>query len=108
MINGLDGNAADHAALLRLLVPLLRAFCRRRCGEDDFEDLVQETLIAVHTRRSTYDRDRPSPPGCSRSRATRWSITSAATAAINRSKGLEEILVAEGFEDASERADGRG
>lgn len=60
MISGLDGNAADHAALLRLLVPLLRSFYRRRAtgGADDIEDLVQETLIAVHTRRTTYDRDR--------------------------------------------------
>jgi RNA polymerase sigma factor (sigma-70 family) len=101
MIGGLDGNAADHAALLRLLVPLLRAFCRRRCGEDDFEDLVQETLIAVHTRRSTYDRDRP---------FTAWLFSIARYKMIDHFRrnrryqpieGLEAILVAEGFEDAA-------
>jgi len=59
MVDGLDGDAAAHAALQRALVPLLRAFYRRRVGEEDtVEDLVQETLIAVHTRRMSYDRDR--------------------------------------------------
>lgn len=101
MIGGLDGNAVDHAALLRMLVPLLRAFCRRRCGEDDVEDLVQETLIAVHTRRVTYDRNRP---------FTAWLFSIARYKMIDHFRrnrryqpieGLEEILVAEGFEDAS-------
>jgi RNA polymerase sigma-70 factor (ECF subfamily) len=60
MIAGLNGDAASHTALLRALVPLLRQFYRRRLGDDDaIEDLVQDTLIAVHTRRMTYDRDRP-------------------------------------------------
>lgn len=103
MIGGLDGNAADHAALLRLLVPLLRGFYRRRSGgaEDDIEDLVQETLIAVHTRRATYDRDRA---------FTAWLFAIARYKMIDHFRrnrrhqpieGLEEILVAEGFEDAS-------
>ncbi|MBV2147716.1 sigma-70 family RNA polymerase sigma factor [Sphingobium sp. AS12] len=60
MIDGLDGDAAAHAALLRQLVPLLRGFYRRRVrgADDDVEDMVQDTLIAVHTRRATYDRTR--------------------------------------------------
>lgn len=60
MIDGLDGDAAAHEALLRLLVPLLRGFYRRRVrgADDDVEDMVQDTLIAVHTRRATYDRER--------------------------------------------------
>ena len=104
MISGLDGNAADHAALLRLLVPLLRSFYRRRAsgGDDDIEDLVQETLIAVHTRRATYDRDRA---------FTAWLFAIArykmvdhfrrGTPACSRSTAWKTILVAEGFEDAS-------
>ena len=61
MVGGLDGDAAAHAALLHELVPLLRSFFGRRLGhaQADVEDLVQETLIAVHTRRAAYDRDRP-------------------------------------------------
>jgi RNA polymerase sigma factor (sigma-70 family) len=60
MIAGLNGDAAAHKALLRLLVPLLRGFYRRRLrgADDDVEDLVQDTLIAVHTRRASYDRGR--------------------------------------------------
>lgn len=60
MIRALDGDAAAYDALLRVLVPQLRAFFTRRIrSEDVAEDLVQETLIAVHTKRSTYDRARP-------------------------------------------------
>jgi RNA polymerase sigma-70 factor (ECF subfamily) len=103
MIGGLNGHAPSHAALLRALVPLLRAFYRRRMqgGEDDIEDLVQETLIAVHTRRATYDRDRLFTP---------WLFAVARYKMIDHFRlrrrncpieGLEEILVAEGFEDAS-------
>lgn len=64
MIGGLDGDAADHARLLRLLVPLLRAFLRRRLSgaDEDIEDLVQDIVIAVHVRRATYDRNRPFTP----------------------------------------------
>ncbi|MGY2733782.1 sigma-70 family RNA polymerase sigma factor [Sphingomonas sp. UYP23] len=59
MIGGLNGDASAHAALLKSIVPLLHAFYRRRMGsDDDAEDLVQETLIAVHTRRATFDPDR--------------------------------------------------
>jgi len=103
MISGLDGNAVDHAALLRLLVPLLRGFYRRRANgtADDIEDLVQETLIAVHTRRATYDRDRA---------FTAWLFAVARykmidhfrrTRRLQPIEGLEDILVGEGFEDAS-------
>jgi len=60
MIRALEGDAAAYHELLRVLVPQLRAFFRRRInGDDAAEDLVQETLIAVHTKRSTYDRSRP-------------------------------------------------
>jgi RNA polymerase sigma factor (sigma-70 family) len=61
MLAGLDGDAASHAALLHALVPLLRSFYghRMRGALADVEDLVQETLIAIHTRRESYDPARP-------------------------------------------------
>jgi RNA polymerase sigma-70 factor (ECF subfamily) len=61
MVRGLDGDATAHRRLLSLLSVRLRAFFRRRLGGDaaDAEDLVQETLMAVHTRRATYDRSQP-------------------------------------------------
>ncbi len=102
MVSGLDGVAADHACLLRALVPVLRAFYRRRvAGTDDIEDLVQETLIAVHTRRATYDRDRV---------FTAWLFAIARYKMIDHFRrhrhhvpieGLEDMLVAEGFETSS-------
>lgn len=61
MIRGLEGDAAAHTALLSELSRLLRSYYGKRLSRDsaDIEDLVQETLIAVHTRRESYDRDRP-------------------------------------------------
>ena len=61
MILGLEGDAAAHSALLTELARLLRSYYGKRLSQDsaDIEDLVQETLIAVHTRRESYDRDRP-------------------------------------------------
>jgi len=55
------GDAAAYAALLRELSALLRGFYRRRMFnlQDDIEDLVQETLLAVHNKRHTYDPRQP-------------------------------------------------
>lgn len=61
MLEGLDGDASAHVALLKRLSPRLRAHFRnqlRRIGREavEAEDLTQETLIAIHTRRHMYDR----------------------------------------------------
>jgi RNA polymerase sigma-70 factor (ECF subfamily) len=61
MLAGLDGDAAAHKALLARLSVHLRAYFKgqlARFGKTpaDAEDLLQETLIALHTRRHTYDR----------------------------------------------------
>jgi RNA polymerase sigma factor (sigma-70 family) len=59
----LDGDAAASHALLSALVPVLRLYyARRMSSAADLEDLVQETLIAVHTRRASYDRSRAFGP----------------------------------------------
>jgi RNA polymerase sigma-70 factor (ECF subfamily) len=60
MLAGLAGEAGPYRRLLDELSGLLRAYYRRRCPPGlDAEDLVQETLIAVHTRRATYDTGQP-------------------------------------------------
>src|SRR3954470_22004346 len=60
MLAGLAGGATPHRSLLNELSGLLRAYYRRRAPPGvDAEDLVQETLIAVHTRRATYDPGQP-------------------------------------------------
>lgn len=62
MLLSLDGNEAAYRRLLNALRALLVGYYSRRISvatRADMEDLVQETLLALHTRRSTYDRDRP-------------------------------------------------
>jgi len=59
MVAALDGDAGAYRALLSALTPHLRAYFARRLGHADAEDLVQETLIAIHTKRATYDRTLP-------------------------------------------------
>src|ERR1700743_26515 len=60
MLAGLAGEAGPYRRLLEELSGLLRAYYGRRCPPGlDAEDLVQETLIAVHTRRATYDAGQP-------------------------------------------------
>ncbi|MEP7211289.1 MAG: sigma-70 family RNA polymerase sigma factor [Alphaproteobacteria bacterium] len=61
MLRGLAGDAAAHANLLGELTRYLRAFFAKRLGRGaaDLEDLVQETLLAIHTKRETYDRNQP-------------------------------------------------
>jgi RNA polymerase sigma-70 factor (ECF subfamily) len=61
MLAGLDGDASAHVALLKRLSTRLRAYFSnqlRRLGRGpvEAEDLTQETLIAIHTRRHMYDR----------------------------------------------------
>lgn len=106
MLLGLAGDSAAHAHLLRALVPILRGFYRRRMGgqDDEIEDLLQETLIAVHTRRATYDVTRP---------FTSWLFAVARYKMIDHFRqggrtcsieGLEDLLEAEGFAQASDAA----
>jgi len=60
MLLALDGDATAYAALLRQLVPILRSFFWRRVRDGDaIEDLVQDTLMAIHSRRASFDRQRP-------------------------------------------------
>jgi RNA polymerase sigma-70 factor (ECF subfamily) len=61
MLAGLAGEAAPYRATLQELSGLLRAYYARRMGfgAADGEDLVQETLMAIHSRRATYDPAQP-------------------------------------------------
>jgi len=62
MTRGLAGDAAAHRKLLEVLSGRFRVFYRNRLrGGDpaDAEDLVQETLLAIHTRRDSYNPSQP-------------------------------------------------
>lgn len=64
MLGGLDGDRAAYANLLRRLTPFLRGYFRKRLGSgaDEAEDLLQETLLAIHLKRDTFDRAQPLTP----------------------------------------------
>jgi RNA polymerase sigma-70 factor, ECF subfamily len=59
MLAGLAGDAAAYRKLLDGLARHLRAYFTRRVGPSAAEDLVQETLIAMHSRRATYEPSQP-------------------------------------------------
>ena len=64
MVAGLSGDEASYRAVLEALTHQLRAFFRRRltARPAECEDLVQETLLAIHTRRHTFDQAQPFTP----------------------------------------------
>ena len=61
LLAGLAGDAGAYHAFLQRLAGHLRAFFRRRLSHwpQDVEDLVQETLLAVHNQRHTYQPGQP-------------------------------------------------
>ncbi|MGH8857508.1 MAG: sigma-70 family RNA polymerase sigma factor [Polaromonas sp.] len=61
MLQGLAGDAAAYLGFLKELSAHLRGFFRKRLFRwpDEVEDLVQETLLAVHNQRHTYRPDQP-------------------------------------------------
>ena len=57
------GDQVAYASLLVLLTSLTRQFARSRLGSVAWiDDVVQETLLAVHGARQTYDARRPFSP----------------------------------------------
>lgn len=64
MLAGLAGDAASHARLLAAVAPRLRAYFARRMGANpgEAEDLVQETLLAIHLKRGLFDPSQPLMP----------------------------------------------
>ena len=63
----ISGDAAAYRHFLQAVTPALRALAQRnlaRCGagNSEVEDIVQETLLAIHLKRQTWDPDRPIRP----------------------------------------------
>ena len=61
LIRGLAGDEPAYHAFLQELSAHLRAFLRKRLVRlpDEVEDLVQESLLAIHNQRHTYDAGQP-------------------------------------------------
>jgi RNA polymerase sigma-70 factor (ECF subfamily) len=64
LLRGLAGDASAYHNFLKELAGHLRAFLRKRLARlpDDVEDLVQESLLAVHNQRHTFDPGQPLTP----------------------------------------------
>ncbi|MFN3460237.1 MAG: sigma-70 family RNA polymerase sigma factor [Oceanibaculum sp.] len=67
MRNALDGDETAYRRLLADVANLLRGWIRRELARQgyeiaDAEDIVQETLIAVHLKRGSWDPERPFLP----------------------------------------------
>ena len=61
LVGGLEGDQPAYRAFLEETSAYLRAFFRRRLTRmpDFVEDLVQESLLALHNQRHTYDVSQP-------------------------------------------------
>ena len=63
MARAQDGDREAYATLLAEVATLLEQFARRRVRQPDArEEIVQETLLAIHRDRHTYDPIRPFRP----------------------------------------------
>lgn len=57
------GDKAAYNQLLKAMVPAIRALVRKKIADDALvEDVIQETLLAIHRVRHTYDPRRPLLP----------------------------------------------
>lgn len=67
MLASLDGDATSYRSLLDRLSRRLRAYYKGKLarigrGATETEDLVQETVLAIHLKRHTYDPVEPLTP----------------------------------------------
>lgn len=78
-----SGDERAYREALGLMATRLRAYFRRRMPTllDDCEDLVQETLLAVHLQRGTYDPEFPVLAWMTAIARHKWSPACAASAA---------------------------
>ncbi len=57
------GDRDAYNQLLKAMVPVIRAFARKKISDETLvEDVIQETLLAIHRVRHTYDPQRPVMP----------------------------------------------
>lgn len=89
------GDRAAYRALLLLVGPLLGRFFRRRVADSALDDLVQDTLMAFHTKRDSWDPARPFLPWLCAIARYRWidhlrRHYAAAEQALDDSPGIED------------------
>ena len=63
MLAAQRGDRRSYETLLTRIAGLVQAFVRKRAGDPSWcDDVVQESLLAVHRARHTYDPTRPFAP----------------------------------------------
>ncbi len=72
MVAAQDGDKAAANVLLSEVGVWLERYFRRRLPPHQIDDLVQDVLIALYTKRSTWDPDRPFLPWLAAIARYRW------------------------------------
>jgi len=72
MRSSLAGDRPAYVALLTECRRWLERYYARRLPPSQIDDLVQETLISLHRKRTTYDQDRPFLPWLAAIARYRW------------------------------------
>ena len=67
-----NGHGGAYQRLLREIDEWLQQYFRRRLPAGDFDDAVQETLLAVHRRRHTYNARLPLEPWLAAIAKRKW------------------------------------
>ena len=104
------GDQRAYAAFLRAIAPVLRGIARSRgpgLAPDVVEDIVQETLLAIHQKRHTWREDMPVRPWLYA--IVRYKVVDAFRARGRRVQvpieAFAEVLPAEAGPDPTERGD---
>ncbi|MDE2042974.1 MAG: sigma-70 family RNA polymerase sigma factor, partial [Alphaproteobacteria bacterium] len=82
----LDGDAQAYTALLTGCQYWLKRFFDRRMTGAQADDLVQETMISLHSKRSSYDPTRPFLPWLAVIARYRWIDALRKTARANETE----------------------
>jgi RNA polymerase sigma-70 factor (ECF subfamily) len=72
MVRSQRGDKQAYAVLLQESGLWLKRFFSNKIAADAIDDLVQETLISVHRKLSSYDQDRPFLPWLAAIARYRW------------------------------------
>ncbi len=72
MARSQNGDDHAHEAVLRFCMRWLTRYFSGKIHVDHVQDLVQETLISIHTKRASYDASRPFLPWLAAIARYRW------------------------------------
>ncbi len=93
-----QGDKQAYTVLLTETQLWLERYFRRRCAPAQLDDLVQEVLMAVHTKRATFDPARPFLPWLAAIARYRW-IDQLRKVYRREEDGLEDYDAAEDSEE---------